>query len=200
MEEARACWSKLIDYVVSRKYVIFYGEAGTGKTSLVLSIIKHLGEAFVYFNTEYDVNFERVVQVLGLNCNGLFIRVYDMSDLIFYIIKALASHKPVIVVDSLNALYRHEAGINLSVSTKKFAFLNAILKYYSKEKLVLCTAQVSGEEEEPSGMEVISFYANSLVKLEKEDNLYRKLKIDEKETIVFRISNDGVEVIECMES
>ncbi len=198
--EGSECMKLLLGLLDKLGFIVVYGEAGAGKTSLALSVASQFKDDFLYLNTEGSPVGERALQVLGPNFKGLFIDVDSLDSLILHLTETISRMTPrLIVVDSLNSVYRVEAAFDVDIAHTKFSLANALLRWYCDRGVnILCTAQVSGIEQVPAGMDVIRFYAGGLLRLRRTERGVRLLE-SEDEKIIGRIiiTEEGIKWLEC---
>lgn len=167
------------------KKILIYGEAATGKTNLLLNIVRcsldslKPPEALFYISTEGSVFIERVLK-LRLVKEGIFFSValdqQHLIALVLDIIKNLNVFKPIaIVIDSINNYYRIESLSTTGIAT--FIELLALLDMLSKNGVyILSSAQVRFGEQEVPGYEYLYQWADIILKLVREYTFYRTLK------------------------
>ncbi len=149
--------------------VLVYGEAGTGKTTLMLEALRRSKGRSVYIGTEGSAAYQPRVESLGGLDNVLFVEVDNLKEQTRLVL-SLASLSPrvlsMLVVDSVNSLYRLEddiqkAGMMLGLQM-------AVLRQLSKAGIVtLATGQVHGEGDEASGTWLLEFWAPIIIRLQR---------------------------------
>lgn len=161
------CWDQFVrKFFPSLKgAVIVFGEAGSGKTSFVLSFLKFINQDSIYINTEGSLNYQRALQILGDNPSVKFVDVEDDIKLLRVALEVFKLKKTV-AVDSINHLFRLFLFRGLNVSWTIFNTTIALLKQLSGFYPVISTAQVSLAGEEPSGTEALSHYF-TLIKIQR---------------------------------
>ncbi len=183
----KSCNTELDEILLKRaSKIVFYGEAGVGKTNVILSIFKCSIQnadptlSFIYISTEGSIVLSRVIE-LGLNKkNLLFARVLDQShiiDVLLQILHNVIDVKPIIIaIDSINHYYRIEA---LNEGIKKFLEILILLDSLNNHGVyVLSSAQVHIEdgEEVISGIEIINLWADFIIEIKKDSRSTRILK------------------------
>ena len=152
---------------------LLYGEAGAGKTVLALELAKSLcRRACIYVTTEGLDFLKRAAQV-GLDLAKMIVyEAFDLTDLVEavnLIVERLSESLDLVVVDSVNAPYRVEAGEDRS--TEKFMYVVASLYAISKtlKVPVILTGQVHGVEGdvEAVGLSVISPWLDCIARVER---------------------------------
>ncbi len=149
--------------------VLIYGEAGTGKTTLILEALRNAKGRAVYVGTEGPAAYQPRVETLGNLGHALFVDVDSLEEQTKLLL-TLARLGPrilnMLVVDSINSLYRLEgdiqrAGLMLGLQM-------AVLRQLSvKGVTTLITGQVHGEGDEASGMWLIGFWSPLIIRLER---------------------------------
>lgn len=177
-KDERSCWDAMLAALKGRMAIV-YGAAGAGKTSLALNVAKLLGGRLAYVNTEGEVNASRVLQVLGEEVYYEYAEARTLLDQVNLIIEAFSKGFDTLVIDSVNALYRLEVGSSPDTATALFALSLAISKASThRGKTIIATAQVSAAEEAmPSGIGVISRYADVLVEISREETRTRGVRL-----------------------
>ncbi len=191
------CWNQLLDKLLStpRQPIIVYGAAGSGKTSLLLSLAKIMKRRFMYMNTEGSPFHERALQVLGSIPHGSFIvDVHDMRGMLYHLLN-VPEEIEVLFIDSINGLYRVEVAEAGDKAMRLFGLINAIGRKYSENDMtVFASAQVSLEEE-PSGLEILSHYTSVFLKLLRDGE--GKAILGENVLGTYNITEDGIAWREC---
>jgi len=183
----RSCNNELDEILLRRaSRIVFYGEAGSGKTNLILNILKcsiqsmDSSLSFIYISTEGSIVLDRFIK-LGLNRQNLFFAMtLDQSHIIEVLLQILHDMKHVrpiaIVVDSINHYYRIEA---LNNGNKKFLEVLILLDYFNDHGIyVISSAQVHIEngEEMISGIDIINLWADFIVEIKKDSKSTRILR------------------------
>lgn len=156
--------------------VIIYGEPGSGKTSLVLKILKETlaaGATAAFISTEGGPVVERMEAMGILDLEDLEVsRAYTMEHLAELVALAISRRRDLVVVDSINSLYRVEAGLGRRANEVLLGIL-AMLRAHSREGgWPISTAQVRGSEDiEPSGLALINFYGGVVARVSKRGGL-----------------------------
>ncbi len=153
---------------------LFYGIAGSGKTSMLLHIAKNIcmRNRCIYVSTEETLHYERVAREPDRYTNVFFTEYYDFDELLDFIVTKYY-YLPVktIFVDSINALYREIAYRENSI--QKLGLLLGVLKKKITDEggYVFASAQVrAGYEEDEeellaSGMSILEYWFNTIIKL-----------------------------------
>jgi len=189
--------------------LLVYGEAATGKTSLLLHIVKTIsmnGLNALFISTEGSLYQARVSLEPENYSNVLFTEIYSLDELLEYILLYVPLlHKlRYIVIDSINALYRLSSWEEGSI--EKFGLINALLKKLVNKRngLLFASAQVRAVDDSSeviaSGMSILEYWFDIIIQLRRE-NGRRVLKIIkprgyERELIEFKITSKGIEWIE----
>lgn len=187
------------------KKIVVYGEAATGKTNILLNIIKcsHIPlaerEAIFFISTE-GLSFSARVSMLDIDSSNIFFSIaIDQHHIIVNLLEILRNLelvKPMcIIIDSINYHYRTES-ITLE-GVKLFIELLSFLDVLNKNGLyIISSAQVrAGEEEVIPGYTYLHHWADTLIELERETLSkrilrFRKPKIDR--VFKFSITVSGI--------
>jgi len=193
------CWEKLLEetFPGNRGFSVIYGEAGAGKTSFSLTLTAVVAGKSLYINTEGSPTYERAMQV-GVPPNVEFSEDVDEWGIIYDILRAWNS-KELVVVDSINSVFRVSASYDIEKAYRAFSFICALLKQMSKKAMILATAQVSLSGEAPSGEDVLSYYATSMIRLLREKGKEEGVvEVNGKLFGRYRITGGGFEWISCL--
>ncbi len=190
--------------------VLFYGEAGAGKTRILLEITRSLSMAglkVLFIGTEDTLYYEIVSKRPGDFSNAFFIDtrdIYGLADILLRI--TMKREHSYIVVDSINAPYRLVAYRETSLSW--LGLVLALLRRYSlvNETIVFSSAQVRGgyrddeSEVQASGMRVLEFWYDVIVRVGRDEygRFAELVKPPRKEDnrARFLITGEGVEWID----
>jgi len=201
---------EIIDKILKdNNSLLVYGEAATGKTSLLLHIVKTIsmnGLDALFISTEGSLYQARVSLEPENYSNVLFMEIYGLDELLEYVLLYVPLlHKiRCIVIDSINALYRLSSWEEGSI--EKFGLINALLKEFVNKRngLLFASAQVRAVDDSSeviaSGMSILEYWFDIIIQLRRE-NGKRVLKIIkpkgyERELIEFKITSKGIEWIE----
>jgi len=201
---------RIIDRILKdNNSLLVYGEAATGKTSLLLHIVKTIsinGLNALFISTEGSLYQARVSLEPENYSNVLFTEIYGLDELLEYVLLYIPLlHKiRYIGIDSINALYRLSSWEEGSI--EKFGLINALLKEFVNKRngLLFASAQVRAVDDSSeviaSGMSILEYWFDIIIQLRRE-NGKRVLKIIkprgyEKELIEFKITSKGIEWIE----
>ncbi len=201
---------EIIDKILKdNNSLLVYGEAATGKTSLLLHIVKTIsmnGLNALFISTEGSLYQARVSLEPENYSNVLFTEIYGLDELLEYVLLYVPLlHKiRYIVIDSINALYRLSSWEEGSI--EKFGLINALLKEFVNKRngLLFASAQVRAVDDSSeviaSGMSILEYWFDIIIQLRRE-NGKRVLKIIkprgyERELIEFKITSKGIEWIE----
>ncbi len=192
------------------KAFLVYGEAATGKTSILLHIARNIslsGEKVLFISTEGSLYQARIANYIEDYSNVLFSEVSDFNEQLELTIAYLPFIENIkyIIVDSINALYRLEAYREESI-TLLGLILGMLRKIVDDRGGVLfASAQVraveDAEEVVASGMPILEYWFDVIVKLGRIEgrrvlNIVKPRNYSSGE-IVFNIVDKGVEWIEC---
>lgn len=184
--------------------VLFYGVAGAGKTTILLTVAGNLcwKHPCVYVTTEETVHYERVARNPSRYERALFTEAYDMASMV-KIAQAIAMIKPrYVFVDSLNSPFRLEALKENTLASYGFVIATLLSVAESVEGKLFASAQVrAGEagEIEISGFKILDYYFDTIFEVSIEDvgtRAVKPLKSQAQprfEKLFFRITDEGVE-------
>jgi len=184
--------------------VLFYGIAGSGKTSMLMTIAGNhcRGLRCLYISTEETLHYERVVVDEEKYSDVLFTEVYDFDKLLDLATFIYLNNFNTVFVDSLNALFRLQPLREGSLS--RFAYIVASLRKHAEEVggKLFASAQVrGGDGEEIVGKPVLEYYFDVVVNLGMSGGGKRYARVikpesDEySEVFYFTIGERGVEWI-----
>ena len=198
MVEQRECWEILMREIFpnGKGFAVVYGEAGVGKTSLSLTLAGLIGKRTLYINTEGNPTYERAIQV-GVPSEIEFSDDSDEWGIILDILKVWGS-KELIVVDSVNSIFRMSASYNIEAAFRAFLFICSLLKSLSERAMVLATAQVSLSGDIPSGEEALKHYSTVMVRLTRRGwKREGKVEVGGKFFGEYKLERGGFEWISC---
>ena len=184
------------DLFVEGEPLIIYGEPGSGKTNIVLKILKEslgIGLSASYISTEGSLVIERMRSMGIINTESLYVAfAHSLPHLARLVSEAIITGRSIVVVDSVNSLYRSEVGFTPRAN-EIFLGILAMLKHNSLSgRWSIATAQVREVEDlEPSGVNLIRFYCRNLARVSKTPRGTRILEIGGKKHR-FRITQDNV--------
>ncbi len=170
---------RIIDNLLTtRNSLLVYGEAATGKTTLLLHVVKKLsmkGYRVLYVSTEGSLYQARIIVDPDSYSNALFTEIYGFNELLEYIAMYLQRLKDIryIVIDSINALYRLSSWEEGSL--ERFGLLNALLKRYvmDRDGVLFASAQVRAVDDSnevvASGMSILEYWFDVIVQLKREN-------------------------------
>ncbi|OYT49136.1 MAG: hypothetical protein B6U85_00240 [Desulfurococcales archaeon ex4484_42] len=206
----------LINYIITHckgKIILVFGEAGTGKTNLVLYMLSRLSLTYpklryFYISTEGSI-FKHLISRYSLDesKNTLFTEVVNSEHLLNVLLNIFMRYGEdigAIVVDSINNFYRDEvlydkkANVILNTSLSILAYISSV-----RGSCVLLTAQVRqrpNDELDISGAQILMFWADMVIRLSREDK-HRVAEIIWPEELrglksLFTISYEGVKFVE----
>lgn len=165
--------------------ILFYGEAASGKTNLLLNIIKcsisslEPYEALFYISTEGSISIERILRLRLLSHNLFFsiaIDQYHILMLILDIIKRIDAFRPVcLFIDSINSHYRIESISHEGIIL--FLKLLTLLDILSRNNIyIIASAQIKFGEQMVPGYEYLSYWTDIEVEVLRERSVYRILR------------------------
>ena len=171
MSQEEICWNKIMNSTMNT-FSVVYGEAASGKTSFVLSLAKRWldKQTIGYLNTEGEINSVRVLQILGNHARYLYVEVRDIISELFGVMELDNLGVNIMLIDSVNSLYRLEMAIDERMASIAFSLILALLKKLSmNKKTIIATSQVAMEEGVPSGLVFIKRYADNLIRIHKSE-------------------------------
>ena len=190
--------------------VLFYGEAGSGKTRLLLTLARKLSQRntrVLFISTEGYLYSAIVSKNPLLYKNVYFTNISDLDSQLGFVLMlySIIDLFKYIIFDSINSLYRLEAYEEGSL--EKFSLMLAVLKYLAhKNKVtVYSSAQVRAREDEgeplASGMPILEYWHDIILEIKREGNerlinVVKPRGYNEK-PYKFIISAEGVEWVEC---
>ncbi|MCS7112257.1 MAG: hypothetical protein N3D82_05610 [Ignisphaera sp.] len=161
--------------------MVIYGEAGSGKTNIMLNMLlcsKPINSLY-YISTEGSIFLNRVLS-LGISSeNILFSIALDQDHLAHLIIDIIAMGRSpqAVFIDSINHFYRVESVDQRNI--RMFLNILALLDVISyKSTYVIASAQVKADEygEIVAGYEYLSMWAECIAVIEKSSNRTRLLR------------------------
>uniref|UniRef100_A0A7C2BKU2 AAA family ATPase n=1 Tax=Thermosphaera aggregans TaxID=54254 RepID=A0A7C2BKU2_9CREN len=191
---------RIHDLVSKSAMCLFYGVAGAGKTNILLTLTRDLcreAGPCLYISTEETLHYEKVGKQAENYANTLFTEVYELDKLLELFLQLSYMDFRILVVDSINSLYRAVAYEESSLA--KFTFSLGFLRSMSVQKglKVLASAQVrAGEDDvEASGMSLLEYYFDTMfqVGFEKDKRFVKLVKPKYKVPLVnyFEINDKG---------
>ncbi|MEM1628274.1 MAG: AAA family ATPase [Desulfurococcaceae archaeon] len=197
-----------LDELIERhRSILFYGVAGSGKTTMLLTIAKNLckQDICVYISTEGTLHYERIAREHDAYGNTLFSEIYDLDELINTAIFLNMVGIKYIFVDSINAPYRMRAMDESSI-VKQALLISIMIKTVEETNgKLFASAQVRTGEEgyiEAVGHGMLEYYFDLVVNLGIDGyERYAKImkpneKIDIEKKMYFKITDKGVEWID----
>ena len=198
---------ELDDLIKPGTTTLFYGEAGIGKTNLLLTIADNICPVLgncLYIGTEDTLYYERIARKPERYENVLFTHVWDFDELLKYVLTIVYfSPFKALFIDSINALYRLVAYREDSI-TRYGLMLGLLTRKTINENIYLfASAQVRmgyREEEEEvvaSGMPILEFWFNNIFKMSEDENgrFVESVKPVEGVKKYFIITSEGIEWI-----
>ena len=179
---------------------IVYGIAGSGKTNFLLNLIKcsQHKNTIVFISTEGSSVINRVSSLNIESENVYFSTALSQEHLISLILDSLSLNPSIIIIDSLNYLYR----VELSRDKKSIAFpgLLTLLDTITKRGIIIFgSAQVYFDEDSgrtlPSGFEYLELWSDVIIEIEILNNRTRAIKFVKPsiaKTFRFVITSNGI--------
>jgi len=170
--------------LVEGKVSLIYGEAGAGKTNIILQFLSLISITscgkVVYVSTEGPL-YSAILDRYGFSENALFIDVYDSNSLLQLVLdvyKNLRKDLKAIAIDTVNNFYRVEVSYEPH-SNRVFNTILALLNDMSVNNGTTCllAAQVSGFDDDVrmSGFQILRYWCDYVFKLEKVGRNVRRL-------------------------
>ncbi len=191
------------------KLTLIYGEASTGKTTLVLQIAVEAAKNLMktlYIDVDYSFTPQRFIQIAGLYIDkvspNIFVfnpkTFFEQSQIIENLETYLSKSVGLIVVDSITTLYRLEAStleerfaLNRDLN-RQLAYLAELAKKY--DLVVTLTSQVHGllnhSDIEPIAKRTLFHWCGTIIKLVN-------LKYSFKEAIIERLNFKETSNLKC---
>ena len=203
--------AEILAQLGSGKIVLMYGVAGSGKTNLVLHILKYLAEhlpnANHYYISTEGSTFAHLLERYDLikYDNVWFIEVINLDHLLESLLRILVRKENIgaVVIDSINNHYRFELFFNRRANTLLNMVL-ATLRTITEKSICpsIITAQTTVDElgnVRVSGESIIKFWSDIVIKVERNEINQRvacfELPSDLRgKCISFIIGEDGVKI------
>lgn len=192
------CNSQLDSILFSKpSKIVVYGAAGSGKTNFLLNILKCSeinNESIVYISTEDPVFIDRAIELGIESSNFYFASALNQEHLISLILESMQFNVIMIIVDSINHLYRVESGKDYA--SKLFVDILVLLDSLNKRGITIITsAQVKLGENIVAGYEYLDIWADKIIEIRVLPNKTRTIRIIKpaiSHEISFVITSNGV--------
>ena len=178
--------------------LLIYGEAAAGKTLAALALASwytRVTGGLVYLVTTEPQNTLPLASMV-LSPESLIYTVFSLEELAEVIVEAASGARrgDIIVVDTLTAPYRVEAGDDPSLANRLLTFAAAILAHIAHLGIAsIAVSQVHVDPEtgrlEPPGYTLIRGYMGMSIALVK--NGARRVGIDEDNNVIFELIIEG---------
>jgi len=174
--------NNLLDRIISsNRKILIYGEAGSGKTNIMLNMLlcslKINNSNIYYISTEGSTFLNRVIN-LGIDSDKvLFSIAMDQHHLTQLIIETMkCKNLLALFIDTINHYYRIEAIEPQNI--KMFLNILTLLDMISNNSYVIASAQVKVDEhsEIVAGYEYLLMWADAIVLIKKLSNRSRILR------------------------
>lgn len=197
--------STVLDEALSRsgsRFVVVYGGPGSGKTNLVLKILRESvsrGLRGLYISTEGSIQLSRLYELVEDRHldNILVATPASLTELLKVFIESIDTAVDIVVIDSINYLYRIEAGSSYR-SNEMFLSVLALTSLLSRisDRFFLYTAQVreTEEGEEPSGIDLMRFYDPYMIRSRRVSGDTHEITL-EREGLVLRFRIEERDVV-----
>lgn len=182
------CNKELDELIFSKpSKIIIYGEAATGKTNLLLNILRcsvnklTSNRVIYYISTEGSIFLEKV-RKLKLDDEKIFFSIaidqHHLATLLIDILRMVDKYFPsCIIIDSINSHYRIESHTieGLMVFTEILTMLDVLNKC---NVFIVSSAQIRSvnSEQEIPGHEYLERWADIVLYISREHPFYRVLK------------------------
>ncbi|MCS7107845.1 MAG: AAA family ATPase [Sulfolobales archaeon] len=190
------------------KVSLIYGEAGVGKTNVVLWLLSNISASskgeVLYISTEGPL-YSAALSRYPFKDNALFSEVYDSNSLLQLILKVYGNvgrELKAVAIDTVNNFYRSEVGYDANAG-RVFNAMLAFLCDMSLKYGVTCllTAQVRGFDDEVkmSGFQVLKYWCDNVIRLDRLEGSMRGLFIELPDEVNlevrYTITSKGIELL-----
>jgi RecA/RadA recombinase len=172
--------NKEIDEILFKKpvKVVIYGVAGSGKTNLLLNILKcsQINDFAAIFISTEGMTFANKIAKLGIETkNTYFAFALSQDHLMSLVLDALRYRTTLVIIDSINHLYRVE--FREREDLNPFIHLLTLLNSVNESGITIITsAQVKFDENIPAGFEYLKIWCDAMLELSVLPNKTRVLK------------------------
>jgi len=168
------------DIVGEGSSTLFYGVAGVGKTTMLMTIAGNICRKLypcIYVSTEDTLHYDRVARYPERYENVFFTEIRDFDELLKYVVEVLEFIPyRVLFVDSINALFRIVAYREDSIA--RYGLMLGLLwkKTWDSKGYFFASAQVRAgfeEDEEEivaSGTNILEYWFDNVFYMGFEDN------------------------------
>lgn len=190
----------------------FFGEYGSGKTQLVLTIAKVMAEKgfrVVYLYTEGKPPVIRIKHVVGNSNNFAFAQVYGPDHFKILLRSETAINSDVVIIDSITGIFRRifKGTENIAeYKSQERELLRDLFAYIDTDGIVIMTNQVysgvmPGIVKVPFGGHILYHFSNYRIKItrkdERENSVIAELYAEDCPDVPpiscrIKITNDGV--------
>lgn len=196
--------SRIIDEIISKYPTsLFYGEAGAGKTNLLLTIARNMCREIypcIFINTEEILYYDIVSRKPIEYSNVFFTNIWDYKEFRNYVVEKLI-YIPyrALFIDSVNALYRIVAHLELSLIDYSLLLGLITMKTIEEKAYLFASAQVrsvtsESDEYTASGMSILDYWFGNIFKTSRDDNgrYVECVKPISGVKVYFEITSDGI--------
>lgn len=186
---------------------LFYGEAGIGKTNLLLTIASNLCPVIgrcIYIGTEDTLFYERIARRTDKFEKVLFTHIWSFEDFFNYVLSIIPFIPyNVLFIDSINALFRTivyredsitKYGLVLGILVKKTMDLNAYLFASAQVRIGYREYE---DEIVASGMPILEYWFNNIFRMSEDEKgrFIESIKPVEGRKKYYIITSEGIEWI-----
>jgi len=173
---------KISEFIFQKgKIVSIYGEAGSGKTSILLHVVNEIFPS-LYISTE-GVSYQGRVEKMKWNRGVNFAEASNTYELVSAILNSYKLDLRLIAIDTINSIYRRTR------KEKDLIYPLILLRFLSQEKNVkiILSWQVSNNHRVP-GDKFMRAFSEDIYRVTKDHILVGKLRVCR-----FKIHEYGVE-------
>ncbi|MEM4816794.1 MAG: AAA family ATPase [Desulfurococcaceae archaeon] len=182
---------------------LFYGEAGVGKTNLLLTIARNLCKEVypcIYVNTEDILYYDIVSRNLDEFSNVFFVDIMDYDEFYKYVLeKLMYIPYKVLFIDSVNALFRLVVYKESSIINYGLLLGLIVKKNIDTNSYLFASAQVRSAIDESveytaSGMSILEYWFANIFKIDRDENgrFIECVKPFSGVRVYFEITSDGI--------
>lgn len=182
---------------------LFYGEAGVGKTNLLLTIARNLCKEVypcIYVNTEDLLYYDIVSRNLDEFSNVFFVDIMDYDEFYKYVLeKLMYIPYKVLFIDSVNALFRLVVYKESSIINYGLLLGLIVKKNIDTNSYLFASAQVRSAIDESveytaSGMSILEYWFANIFKIDRDENgrFIECVKPFSGVRVYFEITSDGI--------
>ena len=162
---------KISEFIFQKgKFVSIYGEAGSGKTSILLQVVNEIFPS-LYISTE-GVSYQGRVEKMRWNKGVNFTEASSIYELISAILNSYKLDLKLIAVDTINSIYRRTR------KEKDLIYPLILLHFISQERNVkiILSWQVSNNHKVP-GEKFMRIFSEDIYRVTKDHIIIGNLRI-----------------------